>query len=95
MELPHFRAVLNRAEARAIDECIRHLVRMATPAAVIAQILRDEDAPHYVRLRAAVSAVDALLKLKQFNHLLEAACLNLLYTGRNILVICFFWGRNR
>lgn len=72
LQQPEFRAALQAAENDAINEAIRHLARMQSSAAkVIDDILGDDEISPTVRLRAAVSVFDLLIRLKSFNQLEE------------------------
>lgn len=62
-----FRAALNKAEAHAINEAVRHLVRLQTKAAqTIEAILDDPESPPGIRLRAALGVFSAMIKLREF-----------------------------
>jgi phage terminase small subunit len=72
LQQPKFKAALQEAETYAINEAIRHLARMQSSAAnVIEGILGDEEISPTVRLRAAVSVFDLMIRLKSFNQLEE------------------------
>lgn len=69
---PVFQAALAEAEAETINQAIRHLVRMQAPAAaVIAMTLKNNDISPGIRLRAAISVFDLLIRLKSFSQLEE------------------------
>lgn len=82
LDLPAFRAALAAAEGDAIDQATRNLITLTQPAiGVITQTMRETN-PAAVRLRAAQSVLDYLLKLRELRNVeerleaLEKAVLN-------------------
>jgi hypothetical protein len=66
MQMPAFRLALLSAEGDAIDQATRQLITLQGPAIdVIAGILADQDNHPAVRLRAAQSVLDYLLRLRE------------------------------
>jgi len=69
---PNFRAALKEAEAQAIELSVRMLAGAAQNAiGVIVSIMRDEYTRDALRLRAAQTVLDQMVKLKQVADLEE------------------------
>jgi hypothetical protein len=69
---PAFKQALLNEEAEAIDLATRQLIRLQTPAVeVIQEVLLDKEMPAAVRLRAAQTAFNYLLKLRELRNLEE------------------------
>lgn len=66
-----FRAALNDAEGELLDAAQRQLLRLQSSAIEVHEDLLSVDTPHGVRLRAAQSVLDALLKLRELRTLEE------------------------
>lgn len=67
---PTFRRELADAEHELLDAAQRQLLLLQTDAiSVLATMLRDADAPHAARLRAAQIVLDSLLKLRELRDL--------------------------
>lgn len=67
---PSFKATLRKAEGEAIDDAVRRLSGTARYAVgVVISIMADKTSPASVRLRAAQTIVDQLVKLKGFADL--------------------------
>ena len=65
-----FRAALRAAEALAIDDAVRRLVGAANCALnVLMVMMLDQKTPAAVRLRAAISVLEQLVKLRELNNL--------------------------
>jgi len=65
-EDPHFQHALRQAEADAIEDASRQLVGLQAHAvAVLHDILTDDEAPASVRLKAANSVLDWVLRLRE------------------------------
>jgi len=65
-----FRAALSEAEGDAIDGATRRLVGLADSAVdTLGDLLDSKDASESVRLRAAQSIIDNLLKLRELRNL--------------------------
>lgn len=65
-----FRAALRAAEAQAIDDAVRRLVGAANSALNVLMVLMlDQKTPAAVRLRAAISVLEQLVKLRELNNL--------------------------
>jgi hypothetical protein len=63
---PAFVAELRAGESELIAGALRSLTALARPAVTVAgRVLADEGAPAGVRLRAAQTVIDALLRLKE------------------------------
>jgi hypothetical protein len=72
MDDPTFRAALKYAEAEAIDAAQRRLAGTSEHAiSVILMIMANKETPASVRLRAATTILDQMLKLRQFAVLEE------------------------
>ena len=64
-----FQAALAQAEGRAIDAATRHLVSLADQAInVLRQTMLDDEVSATVRVRAAQSVLDHLLKLRELRN---------------------------
>lgn len=69
MTLPEFRAALLEAEGDAIDAATRRLLTLQTPAIdVLETTMSDRESPPAVRLRAAQSVLDYLLRLRELRN---------------------------
>jgi hypothetical protein len=67
---PAFQAELAKAEGRSIDEATRQLLKLQDEAiAVFLQVLSDKKIAAGVRLRAAQSILDYLLKLRELRNI--------------------------
>jgi hypothetical protein len=65
-----FRSALRAAEAQAIDDAVRRLVGAANSALNVLMVLMlDQKTPAAVRLRAAISVLEQLVKLRELNNL--------------------------
>ena len=63
---PIFLAAVREAEARALDDLSRLLVRLGrTAAATLAKAMNDPSAPWATRVRAADAALGRLLRLRE------------------------------
>ncbi len=63
---PDFLAAVRQAEAEALDELSRLLVRLGrTAAATLAKAMADPAAPYPTRVRAADAALGRLLQLRE------------------------------
>lgn len=72
MKMPAFRAALLGAEGDAIDEATRKLIYLKDPAIItIANVMGDKNNTPAVRLRAAQSVLDYLLKLRELRNVEE------------------------
>lgn len=70
LNLPSFRAALLEAEGEAIDQATRQLIYLQGPAiSVIAGTLADRSNAAGVRLRAAQSVLDYLLRLRELRNI--------------------------
>lgn len=68
-EDPEFKAALREAEGRAIDDAVRRLVGATNSAlSVVMVIMLDAKNPASVRLRAAISILDQMVKLVELNN---------------------------
>ena len=69
---PEFRSALQRAEGLAIDAAVRRLVGLQDAAVdVFDDVLSNSSISPTVRLRAASSVIDYLLKLRELRNLEE------------------------
>lgn len=67
---PAFLAAVRKAEAEALDELSRLLVRLGqTAAATLAQAMQDPAAPWPTRVRAADAALSRLLQVRELAQL--------------------------
>lgn len=67
---PAFRAALSLVESELIDSAVRHLLGLqGTAIAVLEDILTNPDVPASVKLRAATSTLDILLRLREMASL--------------------------
>ena len=67
---PAFRAAVRQAEAAALDELSRMLVRLGrTAAATLARTMSDPAAPYPTRVRAADAALARLLQVRELAQL--------------------------
>jgi hypothetical protein len=65
MKQPAFRAALAEAQGAAIEDATRRLTGLAGQAIeVLAKVMADEEATDTVRVRAATSVIELLLRLK-------------------------------
>jgi hypothetical protein len=68
LDNPAFRAALKEAEASAVDKAVSLLAGASQYAVgVMLSIMMDESTPGRVRLRAAQSVLDQMVKLRQFD----------------------------
>jgi hypothetical protein len=66
MKQPRFRAALREAEAGAIDEVVRVLIRLSKSAVgTLAQAMAERDAPIGPRIRAADITLSRLLQVRE------------------------------
>lgn len=66
----NFQAELTQAEAQLIDKGTRQLISlMSTSVETIAAIRDDRDAPYSVRLRAAVTLLDMLVRYRELRNI--------------------------
>ena len=66
LKQPAFLAAVREAEARALDDLSRLLVRLGrTAAATLAKAMGDPAAPYPTRVRAADAALGRLLQLRE------------------------------
>jgi hypothetical protein len=72
LDEPAFREELKLAERQAIEAVTRRLAGIATHAlTVITNIMADETTPASVRLRAATTILDQMLKIRELADLEE------------------------
>ncbi len=70
LKQPAFLAEVRKAEAAALDELSRLLVRLGrTAAATLAKAMSDPAAPYPTRVRAADAALSRLLQLRELAQL--------------------------
>jgi hypothetical protein len=62
---PAFRAAVREAEAKALDELSRLLIRLGRTAATLAKAMSDPAAPWATRVRAADASLGRLLQLRE------------------------------
>jgi len=70
LSLSHFRLALMEAEWSVIDNIVRKLIQLQEPAIeMIHKVMVDDDTQPSVKLRAAQTVLDYLIKIRQLRNI--------------------------